>query len=123
MKSFTQIRLDKARPIEFLFESDLEVALHEGEDRSLGVHTEQVLSEMLKEVGCEHDYADLPPVDFVLSNGDTDARFEKSHEHLWKPLESLCPSYHVMGNHEGGYFEGDGNRWREYLGYDETYYA
>ncbi len=123
MKNVTRIKLEKARPMAFLFESDLEVELHENENPGLGVHSVQVLSEMLKEVRREGEYAGQPPVDFILSNGDTDARFEEAYEHLWKPLESLCPSYHVMGNHEGGYFERDGNKWREYLGYEETYYA
>jgi hypothetical protein len=28
-----------------------------------------------------------------------------------------------MGNHEGGYFDRDGNAWRKHLGYEDTYYA
>ena len=123
MKNFTQVKTKEIRPIEFLFNSDLETELHEGEDPSLGVHSGEVLAEMLREVRCEGEYANQPPLDFILSNGDTDTRFEEEYWHLWAPLEDVCPCYHVVGNHEGAYFERDGNKWSKYLGYEETYYA
>ena len=123
MRKLTQINLEKARPIEFLFNSDLEAELHPGEAPSLGVHSGEVLVEMLREARCQGVYSDQSPLDFVLSNGDTDTRFEKDYEPLWEGLENFCPCYHVMGNHEGAYFDRDGDAWRKYLDYEETYYA
>ena len=123
MKNFTQIKIEQARPIEFLFDSDLETELHEGEDPSIGVHSAEVLVEMFKEVRREDDYSSQSPLDFILSNGDTDTRFEEEYERLWGALDGVCPCYHVMGNHEGAYFERDGNKWSKCLGYEETYYA
>ena len=104
MPDLARTKIEEMRPIEFLFQSDLEAELHEGEDPSIGAHSGEVLAEMLKEVRREGEYASQAPVDFMLSNGDTDTRFEQEYERLWRPLESLCPSYHVMGNHEGGVF-------------------
>jgi len=123
MENFVRIKIEKARPIEFLFESDLEAELHPGEDPSIGVHSGEVLVEMLREARREGVYSDQSPLDFVLSNGDTDTRFEKDYEPLWEGLEDFCPCYHVIGNHEGAYFDRDGDAWREYLDYQETYYA
>ena len=123
MKGLTRIEIDDSRPIEFLLNADLETELHPGEDPDLGAHSSQVLAEMLKEARCEGEHTGLPPLDFVLSNGDTDARFERGHEKVWAELEQLCPCYFAMGNHEGGYFERDGDAWRRHLGYEDTYYA
>lgn len=123
MREFTQITIEEMQPIEFLFDSDLETELHEDEDPSIGVHSGEVLAEMLREARCEGVYSGQSPLDFILSNGDTDTRFEEEYKPLWQPLESLCLCYHVMGNHEGAYFDRDGDKWREYLGYEETYYA
>ena len=123
MRGLTRIELEEMRPIEFLFNADLETELHPGEDPMLGAHSDAVLAEMLREARCEGEYADLSPPAFILSNGDTDARFEEGYEETWAGLTDICPCYFALGNHEGGYFDGDGNRWRECLGYEETYYA
>jgi len=123
MKNFTRIKIDQTRPIEFLFNSDLETELHPGENPELGVHADAVLAEMLKEVRRECDYSGQSALDFILSNGDTDARFENDYQPAWEQLEQLCPCYHVLGNHEGAYFNRDGEQWRKYFGYADTYYA
>ena len=77
---------------------------------------------MIEEARCVGSYSGVSPLSFILSNGDTDTRFEKKYESRWRRLE-LFPCFHVIGNHEGGYFNRDGNRWKDYLGYEETYYA
>ena len=115
--------IDETRPIEFLFNADLEAELHGNEDPALGVHSREVLQRMLAEARCEGEYAGFRPPDFVLSNGDTDTRFEEDYRGAWRELEAACPCYHVVGNHEGGYFEGDAVKWRECFGYPRTYYA
>lgn len=109
--------------IEFLFAADLETELHENEDPSMGVHSEAVLKEMLKEARCQGEYSDMRPPAFILFNGDTDSRFEQVHAHLWAEMEQLpCPCYHVFGNHECTYFD-DGNAWAAFFGYHNTYYS
>jgi len=134
MKKFTQIKVEKVRPIEFLFASDLESELHPGEDPRLGVHTGEVLEEMLKEARCQGHYSHLPPPHFILSNGDEDSRFDKRYESVWRELENLpCPCYHVFGNHESVTFgRKEGNTlnyylhnddWRRYFDYEDTCYA
>ena len=123
MKGWAQIEFEKMRPIEFLFNSDLETELHPGEDPDLGVHSGEVLAEMLREARCEGEYETVSPPAFILSNGDTDARFEGGYEEIWGELEDICPCRFAMGNHEGAYFDRDGDRWRRSLGYEETYYA
>lgn len=112
----------EAKPIEFLFNADLEVDLHNNDNKLLGAHSEEVLDEMIKEAGCTGTYSNAAPISFILSNGDTDARFDKTFEQQWKQLETF-PCYHVLGNHESGFFKQDGNKWKDYLGYKETYYA
>jgi hypothetical protein len=113
---------EKAKPIEFLFNADLEVELHGNDDQSLGAHSGAVLDEMIKEAGCTGIYSSAAPISFILSNGDTDALFDKTFELQWRRLEAN-PCYHVLGNHEGAYFKNDGNKWKDYLGYKETYYT
>jgi len=109
--------------VEFLFASDLEAELHPDEDPDLGVHSGEVLREMIREARCEGPNSHLSPPLFALFNGDVDVRFEGKYRSLWEQLEDACPCYHVLGNHEGSYFDRDGDKWREYFGYEETYYA